>query len=77
MGRIIVPDCFLMKLRESKHRTAVPPIDWVLQSMNALSVQCSAQPPAKKTAGLTEKETDKHRTSNIELPTSNNVFCRF
>jgi hypothetical protein len=26
----------------------------------------SAPPPAKKTAGLIEKETHEHRTSNIE-----------
>jgi hypothetical protein len=31
----------------------------------------SAAPPAKKTAGLIEKETDEHRTSNIQHRTSN------
>jgi hypothetical protein len=39
--------------------------------------QVSAQPPAKKTAGQIEKETDERRTSNIERPTSNNEFCQF
>jgi hypothetical protein len=29
--------------------------------------QCSAKPPAKKTAGLIEKETLKKRISNIEV----------
>ena len=33
--------------------------------------QVSATPPAKKTAGLIENETDERRTSNIERPTSN------
>jgi hypothetical protein len=28
--------------------------------------QCSAQPPAKRTAGQIEKETDERPTSNIE-----------
>ncbi len=42
-----------------------------------ISVQVSAQPPAKKTATLIEKETNEHRTSNTERPTSNNVFCQF
>jgi len=28
-------------------------------------------------AGLIEKETNEHRTSNTERPTSNNVFCLF
>ena len=28
-------------------------------------------------ASLIEKETNEHRTSNIERPTSNNVFCQF
>jgi hypothetical protein len=31
----------------------------------------------KKTTGQIEKETNEHRTSNIERPTSNNVFCQF
>jgi hypothetical protein len=39
------------------------------------SVQGSAQPPAKKTAGQIEKETDERRTSNIEHRM--NVFCLF
>jgi hypothetical protein len=39
--------------------------------------QVSTQPPAKKTAGQIEKETDERRTSNIERPTSNNEFCQF
>jgi hypothetical protein len=39
--------------------------------------QVSAPPPAKKTAGQIEKETDERRTSNIERPTSNNEFCQF
>jgi hypothetical protein len=33
--------------------------------------QVSAQPPAKKTAGLIEKETDERRTSNVQHRTSN------
>jgi hypothetical protein len=37
--------------------------------------QMSAPPPAKKTAGLIEKETDEHRTSNIERRM--NVFRLF
>jgi hypothetical protein len=39
--------------------------------------QVSAPPPAKKTAGQIEKETDERRTSNIERPTSNNEFGQF
>ena len=35
------------------------------------SVQVSAQPPAKKTAGQIEKETYKRRTSNAQHRTSN------
>jgi hypothetical protein len=34
-------------------------------------VKGSAQPPAKKTAGQIEKETDEHRTSNVQHRTSN------
>jgi hypothetical protein len=33
--------------------------------------QVSAQPPAKKTAGQIEKETDERRTSNVQHRTSN------
>ena len=29
-------------------------------------IGCSAQPPARKTAGQIEKETDEHRTSNSD-----------
>jgi hypothetical protein len=29
--------------------------------------QVSAQPPAKKTAGQIEKETNEHRTLNVQL----------
>jgi hypothetical protein len=32
-------------------------------------------PRRQKAAGLIEKETNEHRTSNTERPTSNNVFC--
>ena len=41
--------------------------------------QCSGVRPAagKNTAGQIEKETNEHRTSNIERSTSNNVFCHF
>jgi hypothetical protein len=39
--------------------------------------QVSALPPARKTAGQIEKETNERRTSNIERPTSNTVFCHF
>jgi hypothetical protein len=38
-------------------------------------VQGSAPPPAKKTAGQIEKETNEHRTLNVQHRTSNNVFC--
>jgi len=34
------------------------------------------RPLSKKTASLIKKETDERRTSNIERPTSNNVFCQ-
>jgi hypothetical protein len=37
----------------------------------------SAQPSAKKMAGQIEKETNEHRTSNTERPTSNNVSCQY
>jgi hypothetical protein len=30
-----------------------------------------------KTASLNGKEASEHRTSNVERPTSNNVFCQF
>jgi hypothetical protein len=33
-------------------------------------------PAARRAASLIEKETDERRTSNIERPTSNNVFFR-
>jgi hypothetical protein len=36
-----------------------------------------APPLAKKTASLIGKETNERPTSNIERPTSNNVFCQF
>jgi hypothetical protein len=36
--------------------------------------QVSALPLAAEVASLIEKETNEHRTSNIERPTSNNVF---
>ena len=39
--------------------------------------QCSALPLANKTASLIVEETDERRTSNIERPTSNNVFYLF
>jgi hypothetical protein len=48
--------------------------DWGRQRTD-IREQMSAPPPAKKTAGLIEKETDERRTSNIERPTSNNEFC--
>jgi hypothetical protein len=32
---------------------------------------------SQKAASLIEKETDEHRTPNIERPTSNNEFCQF
>jgi hypothetical protein len=31
----------------------------------------------QKAAGQIEKDTNEHRTSNIERRTSNNVFCLF
>jgi hypothetical protein len=31
----------------------------------------------KKEARLIEKETNELRTSNVQRPTSNNVFCQF
>ena len=35
------PGAILLQLYEAKHRTAVPPIDWVLHSMSVSSVQRS------------------------------------
>jgi hypothetical protein len=49
----------------------------MLQKTEGFRCRVSAQPPAKKTAGQIEKETDERRTSNIERPTSNNEFCQF
>jgi len=34
--------------------------------MSDVRCQMSAQPPAKRTAGLIEKETDERRTSNVQ-----------
>jgi hypothetical protein len=45
--------------------------------VSGVRFQVSAQPPAKTTAGLIEKETYERRTSNIERPTSNIEFCQF
>jgi hypothetical protein len=38
-----------------------------------ITVQGSAQPPAKKTAGLIEKETDERRTLNVQHRIMNSV----
>jgi hypothetical protein len=37
-----------------------------ISKVSGVSVQVSAPPPAKKTAGLIERETVKKRISNIE-----------
>jgi hypothetical protein len=34
-------------------------------------------PPQEGAASLIEKETNEHRTSNVQRPTLNNVFCLF
>jgi len=34
-------------------------------------------PLTAEAASLIKKETDERRTSNVERPTSNNVFCQF
>ncbi len=39
-------------------------------------VEESAPPLAAEASSQIEKETNEHRTSNIERPTSNNVFCQ-
>ncbi len=36
-----------------------------------------APPLAKKTESLIGKETNERPTSNVQRPTSNNVFCQF
>jgi hypothetical protein len=39
-------------------------------------IGCHKRRLAKKTTSLIKKETNKRRTSNIERPTSNKVFCQ-
>ena len=51
-----------------------------IYSVMHIHYKCSfirAMPLAPKTDSLIERETNEHRTSNIQHRTSNNVFCLF
>jgi hypothetical protein len=41
------------------------------KKVSGVRCQVSAQPLAAEAASMIEKETDEHRTSNVQHPTSN------
>jgi len=43
--------------------------------LSGVGFQVSAPPPVKNAASLIAKETNEHRTSNVQHRTSNNEFC--
>jgi len=64
----------VFEVSHPKRVRAVPEIDGLAEKSAALFMPASDDGPAAGAASLIEKETNEHRTSNIERPTSNNVF---